>query len=148
MRAPVPDSNGSLRRGSPVRAMNPDVSEMTSSRPYLLRAVYEWITDNGLTPQIVVDAQQERVRVPTAHVREGKIVLNVSTSAARGLSLGNEWVEFSARFGGVPFDVAVPVRAVLAIMARENGTGMSFPGPDDDRPPPEQRSRPSLKVVK
>ena len=133
--------------------MNPDVFEMTSSRPYLLRAVYEWIADNGLTPQIVVDAQQERVRVPTAYVREGKIVLNVSANAVRGLSLGNEWVEFSARFGGTPFDVAVPVRAVLAIMARENGTGMSFPDPDDDRPPPppppqQQRGRPSLKVVK
>ena len=127
--------------------MHPDAFEMTSSRPYLLRAVYEWIADNGLTPQIVVDAQQEQVRVPTAYVREGKIVLNVSSSAVSGLSLGDEWVEFTARFGGVPFDVAVPVRAVLAIMARENGTGMSFPGPEDDRPPPEQRRRPSLKLV-
>ena len=128
--------------------MNPDVFEMTSSRPYLLRAVYEWITDNDLTPQIVVDAQQEQVRVPTAYVREGKIVLNISSTAVRGLSLGNEWVEFSARFGGTPRDVVVPVRAVLAIMARENGTGMSFTDPGDDRPPPESRRRPSLKVVK
>ena len=64
--------------------MNPDVFEMTSSRPYLLRAVYEWITDNDLTPQIVVDAQQEQVRVPTAYVREGKIVLNISSTAVRG----------------------------------------------------------------
>ena len=122
--------------------------EMTSSRPYLLRAVYEWIADNGLTPQIVVDAQHEQVRVPTAYVRDGKIVLNVSSTAVRGLSLGNERVEFSARFGGAPFDVFVPVGAVLAIMARENGTGMSFPDAGDDRPPPQPRRRPNLKVVK
>ena len=128
--------------------MSTGVFEMTSSRPYLLRAVYEWIADNDLTPQIVVDAQQEQVRVPTAYVREGKIVLNVSSTAVRGLSLGNERVEFSTRFGGVPFDVVVPVRAVLAIMARENGTGMSFPDSGSDRPPPQPRGRPSLKVVK
>ena len=122
--------------------------KMTPSRPYLLRAVYEWITDNDLTPQIVVDARQEQVRIPTAYVRDGRIVLNISPTAVRGLHLGNEWVEFSARFGGNPFDVVVPVHAVLAIMARENGTGMSFPDPDTDRPPPESRGRPSLKVVK
>ena len=121
---------------------------MTSSRPYLLRAVYEWIADNDLTPQIVVDAQQEQVRVPAAYVREGKIVLNISPSAVRGLSLGNEWVEFSARFGGTSFDVTVPIDAVLAIMARENGTGMSFPETPAERPPPEPKGRPSLKVVK
>ena len=128
--------------------MTSDAIEMTSSRPYLLRAVYEWIADNDLTPQIVVDAQQDRVRVPTAYVREGKIVFNISSTAVRGLSLGNKWVEFSARFGGTPFDVAVPVHAVLAIMARENGTGMSFPEPSHDRPPPEPRKRPALKIVK
>ena len=121
---------------------------MTSSRPYLLRAVYEWIADNGLTPQIVVDAQHEQVRVPTAYVRDGKIVFNISSTAVRGLSLGNERVEFSARFGGASFDVFVPVGAVLAIMARENGTGMSFPDAGDDRPPPQPRRRPNLKVVK
>ena len=121
---------------------------MTSSRPYLLRAVYEWIADNDLTPQIVVDAQRERVQVPSAYVREGKIVLNVSPSAVRGLELGNEWVEFSARFDGTAFDVVVPVDAVLAIMARENGTGMSFPEPRRDEPPPEPQRRPHLKVVK
>ena len=124
--------------------------EMTSSRPYLLRAVHEWIADNGLTPQIVVDAQHEQVRVPTAYVRDGKIVLNVSSTAVRGLRLGNERVEFNARFGGTPFDVFVPIGAVLAIMARENGTGMSFPDAGGDRPPPppQPRRRPSLKVVK
>ena len=128
--------------------MNPDTFEMTSSRPYLIRAVYEWIADNDLTPQIVVDAQQEQVRVPTAYVREGRIVLNIAATAVRGLTLGNEWVEFSARFQGTPFDVVVPVHAVLAIMARENGTGMSFPETHNDRPPHEPRKKPSLKVVK
>ena len=132
---------------------------MTSSRPYLLRAVHEWIADNDLTPQIVVNAHHEHVRVPNAYVRDGRIVFNISHTAVRGLSIGNEWVEFSARFGGNSFDVVVPVNAVLAIMARENGTGMSFPdtgSPDtgDARPPPESqrrpepRGRPSLKVVK
>ena len=129
--------------------MSTDLFEMTSSRPYLLRAVYEWIVDNDLTPQIVVDARQEQVQVPAAYVRDGKIVLNLSAAAVCGLSLGNEWVEFSARFDGAPRDVVVPIRAVLAIMARENGTGISFPDPGaDDPPPPEPRGRPSLKVVK
>ena len=144
----APDSDDSSRREWAATAMSTGAFEMTSSRPYLLRAVYEWIAENDLTPQIVVDAQQEQVRIPTAYVRDGKIVLNISATAVHGLSLGNEWVEFSARFGGTPFDVAVPVRAVLAIMARENGTGMSFPDPGSDRPPPESRGRPSLKVVK
>ena len=121
---------------------------MTSSRPYLLRAVYEWIADNDLTPQIVVDAQRDGVRVPTAYVRDGKIVLNISPTAVRGLSLGNERVEFGARFGGASFDVVVPVQAVLAVMARENGTGMSFPELPDDPQPRKPQGRPSLKVVK
>ena len=154
LRAVGPDSDEAWRRGRAIRAVSPGAFEMTSSRPYLLRAMYEWIADNDLTPQIVVDAQQEQVRVPAAGVREGKIVLNISPSAVRGLSLGNEWVEFGARFDGIPFEVAVPVHAVLAIMARENGIGMSFPDSDGDRPPPKPgpppkpRSRPSLKVVK
>ena len=124
---------------------------MTSNRPYLLRAVREWIVDNDLTPQIVVDAGMEHVRVPTAYVREGKIVLNISTTAVRDLRLGNDCVEFSARFGGKPFDVVVPIRAVIAIMARENGTGMSFPDPGVDPPPPEPtpepKGRPNLRLV-
>ena len=132
--------------------MSTDGPGMTSSRPYLLRAVHEWIVDNGMTPQIVVDTQQEQVQVPATYVRDGKIVLNISATAVRGLSLDNERVAFSARFGGSPFDIVVPVRAVLAIMARENGVGMAFPDPGDDRPPspppPEPRGRPNLRVVK
>ena len=116
--------------------------------------MYEWITDNGLTPQIVVDAQHEQAQVPASYVRDGKIVLNISPAAVRGLALGSEWVEFDARFGGKSHDVVVPVAAVLAIMARENGTGMSFPESGGERPASESRGRPppkgrpSLKVVK
>ena len=120
---------------------------MTSNRPYLLRAIHEWIVDNDLTPQIMVDAERDDVQVPAAYVRDGRIVLNISGSAVRGLRLGNDRVEFSARFGGTPFDVVVPVRAVLAIMARENGTGMSFPETDADPPPPEPKKQPTLRLV-
>ena len=123
-------------------------ARMTSNRPYLLRAIHEWIVDNDMTPQIVVDAEQEHVQVPAAYVREGRIVLNIAVTAVRGLRLGNDRVEFSARFGGTPFDVVVPVRAVLAIMARENGTGMSFPEADADPPPPDPKKRPNLRLVK
>ena len=134
--------------------MSKGMSGMTPNRPYLLRAMHEWIVDNGLTPQIVVDAEHEQVRVPASCAQDGKVVLNISAAAVRGLRLGNEWVEFSARFGGAPYDVAVPVHAVLAIMARENGVGMSFPEQPCDEPPPagspspEPRGRPNLRVVK
>ena len=133
--------------------MSNGMSGMTPNRPYLLRAMHEWIVDNGLTPQIVVDAEHEQVRVPASGVRDGKIVLNISADAVRGLRLGNEWVEFSARFGGTPCDVVVPIRTVLAIMARENGVGMSFPEPEDEPPsdepsPPGPGRRPNLRVVK
>ena len=127
--------------------MKRDDIPMTSNRPYLLRAIHEWIVDNDLTPQIVVDAEAENVRVPAAYVREGKIVLNISGTSVRELLLGNDCVEFSARFGGKPFDVVVPVRAVVAIMARENGTGMSFPDPGADPPPPEPKRPPKLTLV-
>lgn len=126
---------------------------MTSSRPYLIRALHEWVLDNDMTPYLLVDATREGVDVPRQSVQDGKIVLNISPSAVQGLVLGNEWVEFSARFGGVATPVSVPTPAVLAIYARENGRGMVFteeegdggppPGPDDEPP-----KRPSLKVVK
>jgi stringent starvation protein B len=100
---------------------------MTSSRPYLIRAVHEWIVDNSLTPQVVVDAEFEGVQVPRQYVSDGRIVLNVSERAVRSLVIGNERIEFGARFGGVVFQVSVPVTAVQAVIARENGAGMSFP---------------------
>ena len=97
-------------------------------RPYLLRALHEWITDSGETPHIVVDAAAEGVIVPRQYVKDGKIVLNVSFSATQMLKLGNDFVSFEARFGGVGFAVQVPVRAILGIYARETGQGMIFPG--------------------
>ena len=126
---------------------------MTSSRPYLVRAVYEWILDNGLTPQVVIDASVQDVMVPREYVQDRQIVLNISPTAVRHLELGNEEIEFDARFGGKPFKVTAPMRAVLAVVARENGAGMSCPEEShDDEPPPENGSdkpgRPALRVVK
>ena len=102
--------------------------ESPSTRPYLIRALYEWCTDNALTPfiAVLVDAT---VQVPREYVQNGEIVLNVSFDATSGLKLGNEFIEFKARFGGVPRDICVPVDRVLAIYARENGQGMAFPVP-------------------
>ena len=130
---------------------------MTSRRPYLLRAMHEWMTDNGQTPHLVVDAAMDGVAVPKQYVRDGKIVLNASYSATAGLSIKNDWVAFSARFGGVPFEVMIPVHAVQGIYARETGQGMIFsdedpvpepPGGPVKPPPDEAPKRPQLKVVK
>ncbi len=134
-------------------------SRPTSRRPYLLRAMHEWISDNDQTPHVVVDAEQPNVEVPRQYVKEGKIILNLSHAATSGLKLGNEWVEFSARFAGVTRAVRVPVRAILGIYARETGQGMIFnesdltPDPPGGKPPtppaPEEGGRrPHLKVVK
>jgi stringent starvation protein B len=94
--------------------------------------MHEWMIDNGFTPHLVVDAKREGVRVPETHVKDGKIVLNVSPTATRALSLGNDAVTFEARFGGVAQQLVVPVAAVLGIYARETGQGMVFG--DDDTP--------------
>ncbi len=100
---------------------------MTSSRPYLLRALYEWIVDNDHVPYIVVDAQQPGVVVPPEHVKDGQITLNIAPGAVQGLSLGNAEVRFSARFGGRAWTIVVPTQAVLAVYDRETGQGMGFP---------------------
>ncbi|MES9878210.1 MAG: ClpXP protease specificity-enhancing factor [Candidatus Sedimenticola sp. PURPLELP] len=131
---------------------------LSSNRPYLIRALYEWLVDNDLTPHLLVDADSDNVIVPQQYVEDGKIVLNISPSAVRGLELSNELITFNARFGGSPMDVMVPPVAVLGIYARENGRGMLFPedealnaddsSPDDDPEPTPPRERPSLKVVK
>lgn len=137
---------------------------MNSSRPYLLRALYEWIVDNGCTPHVLVASEYPGTRVPAGYAKDGQIVLNISPSAVRYLELGDEVLTFEGRFGGVPQSLYVPVQAVQAIYARENGQGMFFeleePGPDeegdaggeggpeDDAPPPRPSGRPSLKVVK
>jgi stringent starvation protein B len=123
---------------------------INSQRPYLLRAMHEWMTDNALTPHIVVDASSGNLNVPVEHIRENKIVLNVSYAATRGLVIGNDAVAFEARFNGIPRALSVPLDAVLGIYAKENGQGMVFaeeakPPPDD--PGPDDK-RPKLKVVK
>jgi len=104
---------------------------MSPSKPYLLRALHEWISDNGQTPLIVVDAEQEGVEVPFEFVEDGKLVLNVSVSATGDLELGNEHVSFSARFGGTPHSLWIPVASVLGIYSRESGQGMVFPEGDE-----------------
>ena len=107
--------------------MSEDSSLMTSHRPYLLRALYEWIADNGMTPHLLVDATRPAVQVPMHAVKDGKIVLNIAERAVSHLEMGNDTIRFSARFGGVSHPVSVPVGAVLAIYARETGQGMALP---------------------
>jgi stringent starvation protein B len=126
---------------------------MTSNRPYLIRAVNEWLLDNQCTPHLLVNAESPGVEVPREYVQNGKIVLNIGPSAVEDLQVTNEDVTFMARFGGVPTPVSMPVSAVLAIYARENGRGMMFGEDEDEGPePPEgpadKSGRPTLKVVK
>jgi len=102
------------------------VTQQASTRPYLLRAMHEWMTDISQTPLVVIDATQAGVQVPPGHVKDGRIVLNIAWSATRNLQMTNDMVTFDARFGGVPHAVAVPVTAVLGIYARESGQGMMF----------------------
>jgi len=103
-----------------------DAKDSPSTRPYLIRALYEWCTDNGFTPFIAV-LVDDSVRVPNEYVRDGEIVLNISFDATSALKLGNDYIEFKGRFGGTARDILVPVDRVLAIYARENGQGMAFP---------------------
>jgi stringent starvation protein B len=137
-------------------------ANLPSTKPYLIRAIHEWCTDNGFTPHIVVRADG-RARVPREHVKDGQIVLNIGYEATGGLQIGNDLVSFRARFGGVAHDISFPVGNVAAIYARENGAGMAFepesaagpetapasgddPGPDPGTPPPD--GRPRLRRVK
>jgi stringent starvation protein B len=126
-----------------------------SKRPYLIRAMHEWMVDNGHTPHIVVDTSFDGVSVPREHIKDGKIILNISESAAHNLKLTNDTVSFRARFGGVPHDVWAPIRSVLGIYARETGQGMIFSQESEQPEPPElredveeSRSRPHLTIVK
>ena len=100
--------------------------ELGSTRPYLIRALYEWCTDNGLTPYVAVQVD-ETVQVPREFVKNNEIVLNISFDATSSLKLGNEFIEFKARFGGIAREIVVPIGRVIAIYARENGQGMAFP---------------------
>jgi len=126
---------------------------MTSNRPYLLRALYEWISDNGLTPYLLVDATHDGVRVPPGAAKDGRVVLNIAARAVSRLDIAADHIGFLARFGGVSQSVHVPMAAVLAIYAQENGQGMMFPAeetpPDAPPPPPDDPpARPRLRVVK
>lgn len=138
------------------------MTDVTSRRPYLIRAIYDWVLDNGLTPHLLVAADAPGVEVPGEFVTEdSRITINVSPTAVRNLELGNDWIHFSARFSGRPFHVNVPPGAVLALYARENGEGMLFGEAEDppEPPPPEnggdddgdaggKRRGSHLKVVK
>lgn len=124
-----------------------------SLRPYLLRAVYQWAVDSGLTPHILVNAAVEGVQVPQAYVKDGQITLNVHPNAVQRLELGNDKIQFSARFGGQVFTVVVPMAALLAVFARETGRGLFFQEEGGDEPTPEPQppstpKRPALKRVK
>jgi stringent starvation protein B len=131
-----------------------NAQRVTSTRPYLIRALYEWCTDNGFTPYVAVRVD-DSVQVPREYVKNGEIVLNISMDATSSLKLGNELIEFKARFAGVARDIMVPVGRVIAIYARENGQGMAFPleeasasdiqeSPEEtaSHPAPEPESRP------
>ena len=128
---------------------------MTSNRPYLLRALYEWINDNGLTPYILVDATNPGVRVPPGAAKDGKVVLNIASRAVTQFEISNDRVRFLARFGGVSQAVDVPMGGVLAIYAQENGQGMMFSAenappepPPSTAKPDDAAKRPHLRVVK
>ncbi len=147
--------------------MNEEFPRMTSHRPYLLRALVEWINDNNMTPHILVDAGLPGVQVPSSAIKDGRVVLNIAERAVVGLMVDNDGVSFTARFGGVSYPVQVPMPAVLAVYARETGQGMALPDDipgaggepptDDDTPPsgqgpedapPTPGKRPHLRVVK
>ena len=146
-------------------------TELPSTRPYLIRALYDWCSENGFTPYVAVKVDAS-VQVPREYVQGGEIVLNVSMDATSSLKLGNDFIEFKARFGGKPREIMVPIHRVMAIYARENGQGMAFPVSDEsvepavlsvvdsadsvlpeaeDAPPPPTTpgsSRPALKRIK
>ncbi|MDB5900623.1 MAG: sspB [Ramlibacter sp.] len=116
--------------------------ESTSTRPYLIRALYEWCTDNGFTPYVAV-LVDETVQVPREYVKNGEIVLNISFDATSSLKLGNDFIEFKARFAGSAREIMVPVSRVIAIYARENGQGMAFPVPVAGTTPADEAAKPS-----
>jgi stringent starvation protein B len=131
---------------------------MTSTRPYLLRAFYEWICDNAFTPYLVLNTELPDVTVPKQYIQDGQIILNISPGAVTDLDLSNDWVIFQARFSGVVHDVSAPMQAVLAIYAKENGQGVVFSEEEtaedgDDNPPAQtpkgkRKAKPNLRVVK
>ena len=142
--------------------MDPKDDQLIPTRPYLIRAIREWAMDNGLTPQLLVDAGVDGIVIPEGRVRDGKIVLNVHSQAVKALELGNEFITFSARFGGASHAINLPIQSVLAVFARENGQGIFFQeeatqhqmeqsaGDSEESPPNGQSSgprRPYLRLV-
>lgn len=127
---------------------------MTPSRPYLIRALYEWIVENNFSPYLLVNTKVSGVQVPQEHIVNDKIIFNVSPRAVKDLHLGNDAVEFNGRFGGKPRFISVPIRAVLAIYAKENGRGMVFNDDEEDGAPPAKETgaqaaaKKKLKLVK
>lgn len=132
---------------------------MTSNKPYLIRALYDWIVDNHLTPHVLVDASGEDLSVPADYVEDERIVLNLSPSAVRDLDLSNDYINFKARFSGQSMNVYFPSNAVLAIYAKENGRGMIFPEEEEKESASEtqeapakkktgKKKKPHLKVIK
>jgi stringent starvation protein B len=129
---------------------------MSSQKPYLVRAIHEWLLDNQCTPYVLVNTLYEGVQVPVDFIKDDRIVLNIAPDAIRDLLIDNEWISFSARFAGKAMDVFIPILAVQAIYGKENNEGMFFP--EEDHPPPSDddpdeagplnKGRPSLKVVK
>ena len=129
---------------------------MTSSKPYLVRALYEWILDNDNTPYILVDTSSDQVSIPNGIASDGKVVLNLAPAAIQNLEMTNDFISFSARFNGVGEQIFVPVPSLLAVYARENGEGMMFPNDDDANStaggeavkPDPKSTGPTLKVIK
>ena len=135
-------------------------SQMTSSKPYMIRAIYEWIVDNHKIPYIVVNSNSDNIKIPMQYAENGRIILNISPNAAAKLQMDNDVITFSARFSGAPMNVVIPTSAVLAIYAKETGAGMVFEEEDDSSggnppPPPTPPSsspppfgKPNIKLVK
>ncbi len=126
---------------------------MTSQKPYLIRAIYQWLIDNQMTPHLLVNTSYEGVQVPREYINDNKIVLNISEGAVQNFHADNDWISFSARFAGKPMELFVPIVAVQSIYSKENNEGMFFPS-EEDTPPPirplksVKAERPGLKIVK
>lgn len=126
--------------------MSEETTSITPTRPYMVRALYQWIEDNALTPYLMVDATADNVQVPKEHIQDGRIVLNIASRATGNMSMENDYIHFSARFGGVSQEIWVPITAVMGIYAKENSQGMFFdPNEYDDYVPEEDAATTSKK---
>lgn len=122
-----------------------ETTSITPTRPYMVRALYQWIEDNEFTPYLMVDATAENVQVPTEHVQDGRIVLNIASRATGNMSMENDYINFSARFGGVSQEIWVPLTAVMGIYAKENSQGMFFDSKEYDNYEPEEETTTAKK---